>query len=438
MTPAMAADFSVVAIIAAYNEADIIESVISGLIDQGIQIYFIDDGSTDGTAAAVERHVGRGVIAVERLENGSTARPFEWERILVRKTEIAAALEASWFIHHDADEFRESPWSHLSLKNAIRHVDALGYNAIDFAGLEFWPVDDRFRAGSDVRAALTFYSDLAPYDRVQVRCWKKTDCAVDLASTGGHEARFANRKVFPIRFLLRHYPIRGQAHGERKVFEERQGRFVPQERARGWHVQYDGIQTGASFIREAATLTCYDGEAVRRSVTLTPRYPEEIVAELTAARAELAIRTHDLHVRAGEVEQLNAALAREHEDARIRDGRLVDVSGELDRRVTELATAYADLNRLHGDINGLHGDLSALRGTVADLSRQLDAAASAHANLQTELTSAHEALERRTGEIDRWRAAVEGLTGRIQAFQDSFSWRWTAPLRAVYRMFGRT
>ena len=50
----MSSDFSVVAIIAAYNEADIIEHVVRDLIDQGIHVYFLDDGSTDRTVAAIE------------------------------------------------------------------------------------------------------------------------------------------------------------------------------------------------------------------------------------------------------------------------------------------------------------------------------------------------------------------------------------------------
>src|SRR5688572_6941606 len=194
----MSADFSVVALIAAYNEADIIEQVVSDLIAQGIQVYLLDDGSTDGTAAAVEPYVGRGVVAIEHLAAATPdaemegAGRFDWERILRRKAELATQLDAAWFIHHDADEFRESPWSHLSLSDAIRHVDALGYNAIDFAGLDFWPVDDGFRAGDDVREAFMYYSELAPYDRLQVRCWRKTD-SLDLISSGGHEARFADR-----------------------------------------------------------------------------------------------------------------------------------------------------------------------------------------------------------------------------------------------------
>ena len=274
----MSSDFSVVAIIAAYNEADIIEQVVSDLISQGIRVYFIDDGSTDGTVAAVEHHLGHGILGIERLVNpdhNGAPSCFDWERILRRKTQLATELDASWFIHHDADEFRESPWSHLSLRDAIQHVDALGFNAIDFMGLDFWPVHDDFRAGDDVRGTLTGYTELAPYDRVQVRCWKKSS-EIDLTSSGGHEARFPARRVFPLRFILRHYPIRGQTHGVRKVFQERRNRFRQEERARGWHVQYDQLQEGVSFLRDPSTLTAYDPDVLRLSLTLGPRYPEDI------------------------------------------------------------------------------------------------------------------------------------------------------------------
>jgi hypothetical protein len=141
------------------------------LIDRGSG-HLLDDGSTDRTIALVERSLGRGVLGIERLADTVTdAVPagFEWERILLRKTQLAAELDANWFIHHDADEFRESPWPHLSLHDAIRWVDSLGFNAIDFSSLDFWPVHDAFRAGDDVRHAFTFYAEPAPHDRIQIR-----------------------------------------------------------------------------------------------------------------------------------------------------------------------------------------------------------------------------------------------------------------------------
>ncbi len=378
----MSSDFSVVAIIAAYNEADIIDHVIGDLIRQGVSIYFLDDGSTDGTVAAVERYVGRGVVGIERLADTlADAAPdgFAWERILRRKAQLAHQLDASWFMHHDADEFRESPWSHVSLSDAIRRVDTLGFNAIDFASLDFWPVHDRFRAGDDVRDAFRFYSEQAPYDRLQIRCWKKTDHLVDLASSGGHDARFPGRRIFPMRFLLRHYPIRGQAHGERKVFRERRSRFLEQERARGWHVQYDGMQEGASFIRDPSTLTPYDPDAVRLALALRHRGVEALEASLGEARS------------------------------------LVEASHE------ELARTRAELARVREELDVRSAQLEARRA-------ELDA----H---RVEMARLRDALAQRAAEIERWQSVVEDGARRLDAFQRSLSWRWTAPARAAYRLF---
>jgi hypothetical protein len=415
----MPSDFSVVAIVAAYNEADIIEHVVTDLIEQGIRVYFIDDGSTDGTVAAVEPYLGRGVLAVERITHPATnGEPtgFEWERILLRKTQLATELDASWFIHHDADEFRESPWSYLSLKDAIRRVDALGFNAIDFAGLDFWPVHDRFRAGDDVRAEFTHYAELAPYDRLQIRCWKKT-AELDLASSGGHDAQFPDRKVFPVRFILRHYPIRGQTHGERKIFRERRDRFIERERDRGWHVQYDNVQEGASFIRDPATLTSYDPDAVRVALTLRHRGIEELERTVDAGRLEL--------------ERCQEDLATTRAGLEARRVELEAYRAEIDVRGIALGALRAELEVREAELRAHRMEASALRNTIR--------------NRETDLVGAHaeiarlvDALGKRGAEIDRWRSAVDDLVRRLYAFERSLSWRWTAPVRTLYRVFRKS
>ena len=335
----MAAEFTVVALVAAYNEADVIGQVVGDLIAQGVQVYLLDDGSTDGTVAAVEAYRGRGLLGVERRDGGGAG--FEWERILARKAELARELDADWFIHHDADEFRESPWPHLSLREAVRTVDALGFNAIDSTRLDFWPVHDGFRRGDDVRRAFTHWAPPAPYDRLQIRCWKRTPAPVDLVNSGGHEVRFPGRRVFPIRFLLRHYPIRGQAHGERKVFRERRPRFTERERARGWHVQYDAVREGASFIVDPATLTPYDAEAVRRSLLERHRGVDEAAAlrvELERVRAELEQVRRHAEATAAEVARLRGV---------VEDGgrRLAELHASLSWRMTAPARAAGRLLR---------------------------------------------------------------------------------------------
>jgi glycosyltransferase involved in cell wall biosynthesis len=275
---------SVIALVSAYNEADIIAQVIDDLVRQHISVYLLDDGSTDDTVARVEPFVGRGVIAIERFSTpdaNGPPHPFAWEPILRRKSQLAQQLEADWFIHHDADEFRESPWPGVSLRDGIQFVHDAGYNAIDFVCLEFQGDVDSASPSQDVRAAFPCYAVAAPHNRVQIRCWQRTDHAVDLATSGGHDVAFPDRRVFPIRFILRHYPIRGRAHFERKVRHERN--YVEHERALGWHIHYS---TERAAVPKANAL--YHPEEVRLDLMLRHVIVEELETTIAALKDNVA------------------------------------------------------------------------------------------------------------------------------------------------------
>jgi glycosyltransferase involved in cell wall biosynthesis len=327
------APISVVAIITAYNEEDIIEEVVRTLIDDGIKVYFIDNHSTDKTVAQVERHVGRGVIGIERfpaenVEEG-TPRTFLWEQLLRRKEQLAQELDADWFIHSDADEFRESPWAGETQRAGISRVDAAGYNAIDFQVLNFIPTTADDGDGKNVRDRMQHYEPGQVFDRLQIKCWKKTSQKIELAASGGHSAQFAGRRVFPIRFLLRHYPIRSQAHGERKVFQERLCHFRDEERARGWHVQYDRFAEGVSFVQDPASLTQYDPEVVRLDLMLNHREVERLERVVAASQDE--------------ADRLVDVLSRRNEEIRQRDEEIGRRDGEIGRRDEEIAALRADV-----------------------------------------------------------------------------------------------
>src|SRR5690606_41433463 len=62
LTLTMQDDFSVIAVIATYNEEDVIDACLRHLRDQGVSAYLIDDGSTDDTVRIAEAHLGRGLI----------------------------------------------------------------------------------------------------------------------------------------------------------------------------------------------------------------------------------------------------------------------------------------------------------------------------------------------------------------------------------------
>jgi chromosome segregation ATPase len=393
----VAADFTVTAIIAAFNEADLIGQVIAGMWAQGVGVYLIDHGSTDDTVAVAEKLRGAGLLGVERFPEGSgfpseDAGRFAWEHLLKRKEALAHELSASWFIHSDADEFRESPWRDLNLRDAIQQVDALGYNAIDFAVYNFWPTHDRFRRGDDVQQAFPLCERGAHFDKLQVKCWKRTGSSVDLASTGGHDAQFPGRKVFPIRFILRHYPIRGQAHGERKIFRERRPRFVAEERARDWHQQYEQIAEGQSLLRDPATLTKFDPEAARLESMLNHRGVEEALAR-----------------QAGELERIGQELWAVRSRLEEREREIVALIEQAHGARGALADAQVRIAALEGEANVARGEVQVLRQSVEARDAVIEASRAESAAQKASAERATQGERSASDEVARLRAELERL-----------------------------
>ncbi len=278
------------ALVAAYNEGDVIYHVIGGLIEAGIQVYLTDNNSTDNTVNEARRWLGRGLIHIERFPQDAgypeiASREYVWRDLLRRKQELAQTLDFDWYLHTDADEFRESPWPDCTLAEAIQRVDRLGYNAINFELLNFRPTDNSFVPGSDVRRCLLYYEGAKAFDLLQVKAWKNTGQVVNLLSSGGHDVQFSGRRVFPVRFILRHYPIRSEMHGRQKVFQDRQPRFNQAERQMGWHVQHDDFISGkTSFLRDPSTLIRYNAAGIR----------EKLLSEASQVAADEPHRTEPL------------------------------------------------------------------------------------------------------------------------------------------------
>ncbi len=348
----MTRPFRTIALLAAYNEGDIISSVIGHLVESGVDVYLIDNRSTDDTRSQARSWLERGLLEIEEFP--AVAEPegadrFDWTAILRRKEELAGSLDADWFLHHDADEFRETPWPGIGLGDGIRWVDRLGYNCIDFRVFNFPPVDDSF-SGGDPRTHFRYWSEASEFDRSQLKCWKNEGGPVSLIPSGGHEVGIPNRRVFPIPFLLRHYPIRGQAHGRRKVFSDRRGRFVERERARQWHIQYDTIEESHDFLADPATLRPFDADQVRLELMLdnaVTRHEKWLagLAKTDAARAQ---------------EEASAARARADE--------LTRAASDLERRAREQETLAEERGKRASE---LEKSVEAAQGRIAELERAL-------------------------------------------------------------------
>jgi glycosyltransferase involved in cell wall biosynthesis len=246
--------FRVVAFMPTFNEADIIRQQVRRLLAQGIEVHVIDNWSTDGTPEAIEDLVGNGVTLQRFPESGGN-RQYDWKGLLGSIEDAAAAALADWCVLHDADEVRQSPWRDVSLRDSLWKVQQAGANAVDFTRLDFRPVDDSFTPGADLAATLRYceftHESLAP---PQVKAWRAPGRRPQLAPTGGHDVAFEDRRIFPLNFVLRHYPVRSQRHGERKVFTDRQPRYTAEDIRAGWHYHYARIEPGHRFVRSANTL----------------------------------------------------------------------------------------------------------------------------------------------------------------------------------------
>ena len=244
--------FRVLAAVPAFNEADVIVPCIRALLDQNIDVHLIDNWSTDGTDRMVTEVFGDWVM-VERFPADGPTSVHQRGALLDRMAEIARDAGADWIINHDADERRRGPWPGLDLRAALYRVDSEGYNAVDHTVIDFPPIDDEFEPGSDFESHFTYFTPTETVaNRIQIKAWKAP--AIDLRSSGGHEAIFSGRRVHPFNFLVKHYPIRSQAHGERKVFTERKPRIMAEERRRRWHTHHDHMHPGHVFLQDPQDL----------------------------------------------------------------------------------------------------------------------------------------------------------------------------------------
>ncbi len=225
----------VVAILASYNEERFIAGCLEHLFEQGVEAYLIDNCSTDRTVEIAERYLKRGLIGIETLPR--TEDVYKQRPIHERKEELAATLEADWFMHMDPDEIRLPPRSDRTLAQAFAEVDAQGYNAVNFMEFAFVPTKeapdhDHPRFQQTMRWYYPFQRSFPQWRPHRRNAWKRQAEKVDLAGRGGHRVRFPGLRLYPQFFKMRHYLFLSVPHALRKWVDRN---YDETEVEKGWH-----------------------------------------------------------------------------------------------------------------------------------------------------------------------------------------------------------
>lgn len=253
----------ILAIIHAYNEEDVIQKTIKYLVNQGINVYVLDNWSTDKTfekVQEIQKKYTNNVILKRYPEQEPKESNFELANQLRETERISKTLDYDWFIHYDADEIRISPFKNITLSEMIAFVDNLGYNAINTTVIDF-----RLTNKEEEIFNKNVYFEIGrkPTHFMQIKAWKKCE-DVELASTGGHIAKFENQKVYPLKIINKHYPLRSIEQAEKKIFKDRLPRFEKERKEKGWHNHYDKMAETKDFIYEEENLNKFDEDILEK------------------------------------------------------------------------------------------------------------------------------------------------------------------------------
>lgn len=242
----------VVALLAVHNEERFVGACIEHLARHGVETYLIDNDSTDATVAIAEGYEGRGLAGLETVPRQGV---YAWRPLLEHKAELAATLDADWFLHVDADEIRLPPRSGMTLAEALAEVDVLGYNAVNFQEYSFVPTKespdhDHPRFLETMRHYYPFLPGLP--DRLNA--WRRQEEPVDLATSGGHCVDFPELRMYPQSFPMRHYLYLSVQHAIRKYVQRA---YSPEEVAAGWHRRRAGLDAEGITLLSQAQLREY-------------------------------------------------------------------------------------------------------------------------------------------------------------------------------------
>lgn len=224
---------SICAIVCVRNESRYLPALIKHLREQGVDIAFIDNESTDGSRDIIEGHIGGDVLNMKTLAFNGV---FSLSDQLQAKAEVESELHHDWVMHVDADEIHHASNNGVRLVDLAKRAEAANCNAINFEEFVFVPEKNHDGTKDNSHLDILRYYYFAPTFNRLLRLYRRGE-GLDNRAGAGHRLQ-GNPRIYPQTQVLRHYITLDQKH----LLEKYIGRaFDPSELAKRWHGNRIGL-----------------------------------------------------------------------------------------------------------------------------------------------------------------------------------------------------
>jgi len=197
-----------------YNDADVLPDAIESLLENDHRLIVWDHGSTDETAAVLDRY---GAHFVERHLLPRDFDFYELYPTVSRHLIKNHLAHYDWISWPDQDEILEGPDRSMSYPECVAQVLDEGYAYVQFDNFNYWFSSQDDEAISSPARRIRHYC-LFPDCAPRVRAWR---------ASVTNERRFNHDplpgKEYPRHFRLRHYPARSYESALRRILVDRAG-----------------------------------------------------------------------------------------------------------------------------------------------------------------------------------------------------------------------
>jgi hypothetical protein len=218
---------SALAVMAIRNEAGYLQRSLTCLIEEGLDLVVIDNGSVDGSREIAEEFLGAGVLQIVDVPWRGA---FDLAELLDVKQNVYHGSHHDWHLHVDADEWVRAN-DNVCLVDFLRGVDSR-YSVVNFRECVFVPPTGVDMWGQDYRMLATTYYVFEPRPRWRMLAWRARSVGSNVAS-GGHQFQdVPEGAIYPHDQTLRHYIGLSWSHA---IAKRANRTYRPENLSRGWH-----------------------------------------------------------------------------------------------------------------------------------------------------------------------------------------------------------